>query len=101
MVFSTAILNLFLLSVCVVSGSEETDLYSFKVTDIENNEVDLETFRGKVSLIIKVASKCVFEQFQYKSIISPTQSVHPDVPKFFSRPPKLKQGTFSFQNFAI
>lgn len=68
MAFSTVILNLFLLSVCVVSGKEETDLYSFKVTDIENNEVDLETFRGKVSLILNVASKCGYTNSHYKEL---------------------------------
>ena len=37
-----------------------TDVYSFEVNDIEHRTVSLEKYRGKVLLIVNVASRCGF-----------------------------------------
>ncbi len=74
------------LSICVVGGSlcmmhdtvsaEEkapttqpmaNDALSFSVKDIDDHEVDLEQYRGKVVMIVNVASKCGFTK-QYAGI---------------------------------
>lgn len=33
-------------------------VYDFKATDVKGREVSLDTYRGKVSLVVNVASKC-------------------------------------------
>lgn len=38
--------------------AQETNLYSFKVTDIDGKEFDFSTLKGKKVLIVNVASKC-------------------------------------------
>ena len=49
---------------------EEThmkSIYDFKVADIEGNDVNLSDYKGKVLLIVNVASKCGFTP-QYKGL---------------------------------
>jgi glutathione peroxidase len=65
---------LFILSVVTlfsaVSFGEETkmkSIYDFKVADIEGNDVNLSDYKGKVLLIVNVASKCGFTP-QYKGL---------------------------------
>jgi glutathione peroxidase-family protein len=42
----------------MVHGEHQSELYSFTVRNIDGNEVSLSTFKGKVLLIVNVASKC-------------------------------------------
>jgi glutathione peroxidase len=44
-----------------------TDIYDFKVADIDSNDVNLADYKGKVLLIVNVASKCGFTP-QYKGM---------------------------------
>ena len=44
-------------------------VYDFKAKAIDGNEVSLEAFRGKVLLIVNVASRCGFTP-QYKGLES-------------------------------
>lgn len=44
-----------------------TSVYDFKVTDIDGNDVNLADYKGKVLLIVNVASKCGFTP-QYKGL---------------------------------
>ncbi|XP_060081785.1 glutathione peroxidase 7-like [Ylistrum balloti] len=48
---------------------EETDFYSFNVTDITGDPVSLERYRGKVSLVVNVASECGFTDDHYKGLV--------------------------------
>lgn len=41
-----------------VPASAETSLYSFTVTDIEGKPVALESFKGRVVLVVNTASRC-------------------------------------------
>jgi glutathione peroxidase len=44
-----------------------TSIYDFRVADIDGNDVNLADYRGKVLLIVNVASKCGFTP-QYKGL---------------------------------
>jgi len=44
------------------------DFYTFTTTDIKGNEVNLEKYRGKVSLVVNVASQCGYTDSHYKSM---------------------------------
>ena len=39
---------------------KEDTIYQFKVKDINNKEISLESFKGKVIMIVNVASYCMF-----------------------------------------
>jgi glutathione peroxidase len=41
-----------------VSGGKADSIYSFSLKDIEGKEVSLDQYRGKVLLLVNVASKC-------------------------------------------
>ena len=47
--------------------SQETNFYSFKVKDIDGNEISLSEFKGKKVLVVNVASKCGFTS-QYEDL---------------------------------
>jgi len=46
---------------------EQSNIYKFSVTDIDGNEVNLSDYKGKVLLIINVASECGFTP-QYEGL---------------------------------
>jgi len=41
-----------------ITPAEDADVLAFTMTDIDGNEVDLDDYRGKVVMIVNVASKC-------------------------------------------
>ncbi|KAL8612116.1 hypothetical protein ACOMHN_013995 [Nucella lapillus] len=47
----------------------ELDFYSFTVMDIYENIITLEDYRGKVSLVVNVASQCGYTDKHYKSLV--------------------------------
>ena len=74
--FSLLVMGLFWLVLAARNGSEKfpaqsdsqtPGLYDFTVKDIDGNPVKLEQYRGKVLLIVNVASKCGFTP-QYEGL---------------------------------
>ena len=49
------------------SASYEKKFYDFKIKSINGNEIDLAEFKGKVILMVNVASKCGFTK-QYDDL---------------------------------
>ncbi|MEX0724563.1 MAG: glutathione peroxidase [Gracilimonas sp.] len=45
----------------------DTSIYNFNLTDIDGNQVSLEQYKGKVIMIVNVASKCGFTP-QYEGL---------------------------------
>ena len=62
---------LFFLVLCFCSlsmeGTKMNSIYDFTMTDIDGKEVSLLTFKGKLVMIVNVASKCGFTR-QYKGL---------------------------------
>ena len=54
------VLGLVTLCGCASSGGMGTKPLSYTVKDIDGHDVDLATYRGKVVMIVNVASKCGF-----------------------------------------
>lgn len=51
----------------MIPFAAEPNIYTIAVEDIEGNERTLESYKGKVMLIVNVASRCGFT-YQYKSL---------------------------------
>ncbi len=47
--------------------AQSTDIYTYSFTDIDGNEVSMESFKGKRVMIVNTASKCGFTP-QYESL---------------------------------
>ena len=58
---------LFVMMAGGVAWSAATSLYQFKVHDLEGKEANLKAYKGKVALVVNVASKCGFTP-QYKGL---------------------------------
>ncbi len=55
------IILMFILSLSILIAKEnKMSIYDFKVKDINSNEVSMSKYKGKVLLIVNVASKCGF-----------------------------------------
>ena len=59
---------IFLLCVSALQFAESTSIYDFKPKDIHGLEVDFNVFKGKVLLIVNVASECGFTDSHYKDL---------------------------------
>jgi glutathione peroxidase len=55
---SIALVIVFALAASAVAVAAETSIYSFVMDDIDGKPVRLETFKGKVLLVVNTASKC-------------------------------------------
>ncbi|CAG0925916.1 unnamed protein product, partial [Notodromas monacha] len=51
-----------------VTGDENKDFYSFTVKDAQDQDFALEQFRGKVTLVVNVASYCGFTEKHYEAL---------------------------------
>ena len=54
------VLAILVLTLSFLFGGESMSIYDFKVKDIDGHELTLERYKGKVMLIVNVASKCGF-----------------------------------------
>ena len=57
-----------LLIVSVLHFSKSSSIFDFKATDIHGLDVDFNIFKGKVLLIVNVASECGFTDSHYKEL---------------------------------
>lgn len=61
------IIVIFLLTGITLHGGEMRSVHDFTMKDIDGKEVPLSTFKGKIVLIVNVASKCGYTK-QYKGL---------------------------------
>lgn len=60
---------IFFFATLAISKSDDLpDFYTFTVQDIEGEEVSLEEYRGKVSLVVNVASLCGYTDSSYRAL---------------------------------
>ncbi|CAF0866388.1 unnamed protein product [Rotaria sordida] len=52
------------------------DFYSFTVKDWQGNDVSLEQYRGKVSLVVNVASECSFTDSHFEALVGIQQKLN-------------------------
>ncbi|HET8866264.1 MAG TPA: glutathione peroxidase [Gracilimonas sp.] len=52
-----------------ITDNKNTSIYNFNMTDIDGNEVSLSEYKGKVIMLVNVASKCGFTS-QYEGLQS-------------------------------
>ncbi|CAL1526939.1 unnamed protein product [Lymnaea stagnalis] len=62
-------------------SSNELDFYSLFAMDIENDIIIMEKYRGKVSLVVNVASQCGYTEGHYKGL-NYLQEAFKDTDKF-------------------
>ncbi|CAF2913930.1 unnamed protein product [Rotaria sp. Silwood2] len=52
------------------------DFYSFTVKDWQGNDVSLEQYRGKVSLVVNVASECSLTDAHFEALVGIQQKIN-------------------------
>lgn len=67
-------MKFWLLSLSLILGFgpvtiDSTDLYSITVKDLQGNVVPMSVFKGKILLIINVASECGYTDWHYKELV--------------------------------
>ena len=63
------IISLIMATFSLNAQTDKKNLYDFKVTDIDGNEFDMSTLKGKKVMVVNVASNCGFTP-QYKDLQS-------------------------------
>ncbi|CAF1071019.1 unnamed protein product [Rotaria sp. Silwood1] len=60
----------------IISNVICEDFYSFTVKDWQGNDVSLEQYRGKVSLVVNVASECSFTDSHFEALVGIQQKIN-------------------------
>ncbi|CAG5117434.1 unnamed protein product [Candidula unifasciata] len=72
LLFVLSLMQVWYLGSCQASKTADhhSDFYSYSVLDISGKHVPLEAYRGKVSLVVNVASQCGYTHSHYQALIA-------------------------------
>ena len=65
------------------STSTPTDVYAFTVDDVKGRQISLEKYRGKLTLIVNVASECGYTENHYHEMVE-VKNIFKSESQFFS-----------------